>query len=65
MMNMTYLWLIWSRVVLRHGVLWYRVLLSIRDVAHFGYRLIAHPRMSFAITVTVLVLFEMTGGVNR
>jgi hypothetical protein len=25
------------------------VLLSIRDVAHFGYRLIAHLRMSFAI----------------
>jgi hypothetical protein len=59
---MTYLWLIWSRVVLRHGVLWYRVLLSIRDVAHFGYRLIAHLRMSFAITVTML--FEMTGA-NR
>lgn len=55
MMNMTYLWLIWSRVVLRHGVLCGLVcsLLSIRDVAHFGSRLIAHLVMWFAIVAAI------------
>ena len=59
---MTYLWLIWSRVVLRHGVLCGLVcsLLSIRDVAHFGSRLIAHLVMWFAIVAAITYYpFEM------